>query len=252
MDRDAEGNGRVMAERQKVAHAAFFVVYELSGKYTQNNVGNTTSIRGSVFLSRKRDCLYLPFCGSLMHNQKGERPMILETERLRLKPYEQAFADAIYEVVKHKEIADTMIMIPHPYPRDVVDSWIDYLKHSFENGSAYEFAVFLKEDDRYIGNCGLVAVSKNHRNAEVGYFIDVAEWGKGYATEACKRIIDYGFKEHQLNRIYSRCMVRNTASRKVMEKSGMRYEGRHRQEFLKDDVYEDMDYLAILAEDVDR
>lgn len=70
-----------------------------------------------------------------------------------------------------------------------------------------------------------------------------------YATEACKKIIDYGFQEHQLKRIYSRCMVRNIASRKVMEKSGMVWEGRHRQEFLKDDLYEDMDYLAILAEE---
>ena len=175
--------------------------------------------------------------------------MTLETERLLLKPYEKEFADDIYEVVKHKEIADTMVMIPHPYPREVVDRWISYLQKSFEQGKAYEFAVFLKENGRYIGNCGLVTISKNHRNAEVGYFIDVSEWGKGYATEACKKIIEYGFQEHQLNRIYSRCMVRNTASRKVMEKSGMIWEGRHRQEFLKDGIYEDMDYLAILAED---
>ena len=44
-------------------------------------------------------------------------------------------------------------------------------------------------------------------------------------------------------------MVRNIASRKVMEKCGMVWEGRHKQEFLKGNVYEDMDYLAILAED---
>ncbi|AWE07203.1 N-acetyltransferase [Lysinibacillus sp. 2017] len=174
--------------------------------------------------------------------------MILETERLVLKPYEIEFADEIYEVVKHKEIADTMVMIPHPYPREVVDQWISYLQKSCERGTAFEFAIFLKgEEPRYIGNCGLVSISKNHRNAEVGYFIDVNEWGKGYATEACKKIIEYGFEEHQLNRIC--CMVRNSASRKVMEKSGMVWEGRLKQEFLKDDVYEDMDYLAILADE---
>lgn len=174
---------------------------------------------------------------------------MLETARLKLVPYEFAFADDIYEVVKQKEIADTMIMIPHPYPREVVEQWITYLQQSFKRGTAYEFAVFLKADGRYIGNCGLVEVSKAHRNAEVGYFFDVNEWGKGYATEACQSILAYGFEEHHLNRIYSRCMVRNGASRRVMEKSGMVFEGRHRQEFLKDDTYEDMDYLAILAED---
>jgi len=175
--------------------------------------------------------------------------VLLETERLLLKPYEKTFADEIFEVVKHKEIADTMVMIPHPYPREVVDQWIAYLQKSFEKGTAYEFAVFLKETNRYIGNCGLVAISKQYKNAEIGYFIDVAHWGNGYATEACTKIIEYGFEVHQLNRLYSRCMVRNVASRKVMEKSGMTWEGRHRQEFLKGDVYEDMDYLAILAEE---
>jgi [ribosomal protein S5]-alanine N-acetyltransferase len=175
--------------------------------------------------------------------------MVLETERLVLKPYEIEFADAVFEVVKHKEIADTMVMIPHPYPREVVDQWISYLQKSFAQGTAYEFAVFLKETGQYIGNCGLVTISKAHKNAEVGYFIDVAHWGKGYATEACQKIIEYGFRELALNRIYSRCMVRNVGSRRVMEKSGMVWEGRHRQEFIKGEVYEDIDYLAILAED---
>jgi ribosomal-protein-alanine N-acetyltransferase len=64
--------------------------------------------------------------------------MILETERLTLKPYELEFANDIYEVVKHKEIADTMMMIPHPYPRETVDSWISYLQQSFKQGTAYE------------------------------------------------------------------------------------------------------------------
>ena len=177
--------------------------------------------------------------------------MILETKRLLLKPYEFDFVDEVYEVVKQKEIADTTVMIPHPYPRGVVEQWISYLQHSFKNGTAYEFAVFLKEDNRYIGNCGFVSVSQAHRNGEVGYFIDVKEWGNGYATEACQKIIAYGFEALQLNRIYSRCMVRNVASRKVMEKSGMKWEGRHKQEVLKDGVYEDLDYLAILVEEYD-
>lgn len=77
--------------------------------------------------------------------------MILETDRLILKPYEVEVADAIFEVVKHREIADTMVMIPHPYPREVVDQWISYLQKSFEEGTAYEFAVFLRESGRYIG-----------------------------------------------------------------------------------------------------
>lgn len=174
--------------------------------------------------------------------------MKLETERLYLKPYDLSYADAVYDVVKQKEIADTMIMIPHPYPRESVEQWITYLQDSFISGTAYEFAVFLKENGRYIGNCGFVSVSHPHQRAEVGYFIDRDYWGRGYATEACAEMLAYGFRYHQFNRISGRCMTRNTASRTVMEKCGMAFEGRHEQEFLKNGVYEYIDYFAILAE----
>lgn len=175
--------------------------------------------------------------------------MILETKRLLLKTYKIEFAEEVYNVIKQKEIADTMMKIPHPYPRYLVDSWISYLQKSFEQGTAYEFAVFLKKNDRYIGNCGLIKNSTEHKSAEIGYFIDIFEWGKGYATEACKKIIDYSFRDLQLNRVYGRCMVSNRASRRVMEKAGMVFEGCHKQEILKDGVYEDINYFAILAED---
>lgn len=172
---------------------------------------------------------------------------ILETERLLLKPYEADMVDDVYEVVSKQEIADTMLMIPHPYPRKQVEGWLNYLQKSFELGSAYEYAVFTKEQPgRYIGNCGLITVSKVHRSGEIGYFIDPEEWGKGYATEACRELVEQAFTEHGLNRLFGRCLVRNPASRRVLEKAGMAFEGRFKQEFFMDGAYEDMDYLAVL------
>lgn len=176
--------------------------------------------------------------------------MQLETKRLRLIPYEHHFADEIFEVVKKKEIADTMLMIPHPYPRESVNLWIDYLQECAVKSTALEFALFTKEQKpRYIGNCGLVDISKTHRHAEGAYFIAVEEWGKGYATEAFERIIEFGFTELALERISSRCMTRNSASRKVMEKVGLVYEGTFRRQFLKNGQFEDIDYLALLADE---
>lgn len=176
--------------------------------------------------------------------------MMIETERLLLKPYTDQMADDVFEVVSKKEIADTMLMIPHPYPRKQLDAWLLYLQKSFELGNAFEYAVFAKaQPDRYIGNCGLVSVSQTHQSGEVGYFIDPTEWGKGYATEACLKLVDIGFTVHGLNRLFGRCLVRNPASRKVLENSGMAFEGRFKQEFRMNGVYEDTDYLAILATD---
>ncbi|RAZ68350.1 GNAT family N-acetyltransferase [Planococcus maitriensis] len=174
-------------------------------------------------------------------------PTIAETERLWLKPYRMNMADGVYEVVRKQEIADTMLMIPHPYPRKQLEGWLDYVQKSFEVGHAFEYAVFTKEQPaRYIGNCGLVSLSKAHRSGEIGYFIDPGEWGQGYATEACRKVIDIAFAEHGLNRLFGRCLVRNPASRRVLEKAGMVFEGRFKQEFFMDGAFEDVDYLAIL------
>lgn len=104
--------------------------------------------------------------------------MTLETKRLILKPYQHEFVDVIYPVVSQAEIADTMVTIPHPYPKEDVEKWIDYLQTSTEKGTAFEFSIFLKENPaKYIGTCGIVSVSNNHNKAEVGYFIDKNEWG---------------------------------------------------------------------------
>ena len=172
---------------------------------------------------------------------------ILETERLFLRPYEVNMAQAVYQVVQRREIADTMLMIPHPYPQKRVAGWLQYVQKSFELGTAFEYAVFTKEPDaRYIGNCGLVAVSTAHQSGELGYFIDPEAWGQGYGTEACRRVVHHAFTELGLNRLFGRCLVRNPASRRVLEKAGLAFEGRFKQEFFMDGVYEDIDYLAIL------
>lgn len=175
--------------------------------------------------------------------------MLLETNRLLLKSYDLTLAEQVFHVVQQQEIAHTLMHLPHPYPRNFVERWITYVKESYEQGTAYELAIFLKETEQYIGNCGLVSVTKAHKKAEIGYFIDVHHWGKGYATEACQEVLAFGFTTLHLNRISGRCMTRNPASRNVLEKIGMTFEGRHRQEFMKNNLYEDIDYLAILAND---
>ena len=105
---------------------------------------------------------------------------MIETKRLLLKPYTMAMADDVYKVINNPYIADTMIMIPYPYPRESVNNWIRYLMSSFESGTAFEYAVFLKGDEPiYIGNAGFVTVSQKHLSAEIGYFIDEAYANQG-------------------------------------------------------------------------
>lgn len=164
-----------------------------------------------------------------------------------MRRYRDEDAESVFQVVSKREIADTTIMIPHPYPRKNVDWWINYLNENFDKGKAYEFGLFRKESpDDYVGNCGLVSLSKQHNSAELGFFIRHEYWNMGFATEACQALIDFSFHNLGLERIHGRCMARNIGSKRVMEKSGLIVEGLARHEVSKWGKYEDVWHLGML------
>jgi RimJ/RimL family protein N-acetyltransferase len=92
-------------------------------------------------------------------------------------------------------------------------------------------------------------IAEAHRRAELGYWIGVPFWGRGYATEAARAAVAFGFETLRLNRIYAHYFAGNTASQRVLEKIGMRHEGRSRQHIQKWDHFVDLENYALLAED---
>lgn len=164
-----------------------------------------------------------------------------------MRRYKKEDAESIFQVVNQREIAATTIMLPHPYPRQTVDWWINFVNENFDKCKAYEYALFKKDSPNdYVGNCGLVSISKEHNNGELGFFIRHEYWNTGFATEACQALIKFGFNELGLERIYGRCMAKNIGSKRVMEKSGLIVEGLARREVLKWGTYEDVYHLGIL------
>ncbi len=176
----------------------------------------------------------------------------IETTRLILRPYIMQDAEAVFKVVSQKQIYDMTLMIPHPYPRENVEWWIGFTRKSIRYGSSYEFGIFDKLSHEYIGNIGIANISKQNNNAELSYFIDPSKWQHGYATEAVRSVLKFGFDYLKLERIVGRCMSYNTASRCVMEKNGLLFEGIARHEVMKDGNYIDIIRLAILAEDYNQ
>lgn len=88
------------------------------------------------------------------------------------------------------------------------------------------WAVCLRENNKLIGNLYFQQQEpKEFRTWEIGYVFNPAFWGKGFATEACKRIFEFGFKEAAAHRIIGRCNPENTASWRLMERLSMRREG---------------------------
>jgi RimJ/RimL family protein N-acetyltransferase len=94
-------------------------------------------------------------------------------------------------------------------------------------------------------------VEPDHRRAELGYWIGVPYWGKGYATEAARALVQYGFETLQLHRIFASHFANNSVSAKVLRKIGMRHEGRQRGHILKWGEFLDIEMYGMVGSDVD-
>ena len=145
----------------------------------------------------------------------------LETPRLVLRRFTTADVDALAELDSDP---DVMFYITggRPTPRDeiendVLPSWLRY----YEQGDLGFWATIEKETGQFVGWFHLRAEEDNQ--AELGYRIRRDAWGKGYATEGSRALVQKGFAELGLDRIRAETMVVNTASRRVMEKAGLTY-----------------------------
>ncbi len=113
----------------------------------------------------------------------------------------------------------------------------------------FQLAVVLKDTQRLIGNCGIRKASAEAREADIGYELAPEHWGWGYATEAARAIVHFGFTELKLHRITAWCIADNVASARVLEKTGLKLEGRLREkEYFKDRWWDTLLY-AILADE---
>jgi ribosomal-protein-alanine N-acetyltransferase len=161
--------------------------------------------------------------------------MFLTTERLLLREFEEQDWPRTLEYQSDPEY---LRYNPWTYRSEVdVRSFVRmFMNWSREQPrKKFQLAIVLKEEKRLIGNCGIRMPQAYAQSADIGYEIDRHYWGHGYATEAARALIDFGFEQLQLHRIWANCVVENTASAHVLEKSGMRYEGcLHESELMKD------------------
>lgn len=113
----------------------------------------------------------------------------------------------------------------------------------------YAYAIIEKENNTMIGSCELNIRDIPNRTGEVAYIIHPEYWRKGYATEAAKQMIQFGFTTFNLHRIFATCDTRNTASAKVLEKTGMTLEGRMREDLLIKDGWRDSYLYSVLEQE---
>jgi RimJ/RimL family protein N-acetyltransferase len=171
----------------------------------------------------------------------------LRSERLCLRPFQASDALRLEELINDREIAANTRTIEYPYPAGAAIKWIEAHPDLWTEGKGAIFAI-CQLDGALMGAIGLEIDPENH-NAELGFWIGQDFRNCGYTSEAARMIIEFGFRDLALQKIYASHLARNPASGRVMQKVGMQQEGYFRKHFRKWGVFEDLVYFGILPSD---
>jgi RimJ/RimL family protein N-acetyltransferase len=149
----------------------------------------------------------------------------LETERLVLRPYEESDAEAFHGIRSQPDVV--RYLYEEPLTAEQAREKVTLLagSRSLEaEGDWVSAAIVVRESGAYVGDVAFHWASVRHRTGEVGFVLDPAHQGHGYATEAARAIVDWGFGTFGLHRVIGRTEARNDASARVLERLGMRLE----------------------------
>jgi RimJ/RimL family protein N-acetyltransferase len=152
---------------------------------------------------------------------------------------------AVHEYASDPEVVRFMVWGPNT-PQQTADFLARKLAPHPAPRWEFELAVVLKAEQRLVGGVGLRIRSAAHREGDIGYVLNRRYWNRGIVTEASKAMLDFGFGELGLHRIYATCDPENRPSARVMEKLGMKYEGHLRQNLFEKGHWRDTLLYAIL------
>ena len=102
----------------------------------------------------------------------------------------------------------------------------------YKSGEYNDWAIIHKEDNKMIGTCGFTRIDDENSTVEIGYVLSPKYWGRGLATEATRKVVEFAFEQLSVNRVEARFLFGNDASLNVMRKIGMKLEGYFRDSML--------------------
>ncbi|MBQ4584442.1 MAG: GNAT family N-acetyltransferase [Bacilli bacterium] len=182
-----------------------------------------------------------------MINNNGTK--LVNTERTILRKFKTKDALSFFENVGgDAEVSKYVVWNRHEnveVTKRAINKWIE----NYEKDNVYYWAVELKETNEIIGSISCVNVDLKNATCELGYVYGSKFWNKGYATEVLKAVINYLMKEEGFYTIYAQHLSLNPASGRVLEKSGMVYEGRLKNRIIDKNtgIYDDLLSYSICA-----
>jgi [ribosomal protein S5]-alanine N-acetyltransferase len=156
-------------------------------------------------------------------------PETFELARLRLRRPRLSDADAMFLIGSDPEVA-RYAEWPLSTERGPALERLRGRAEQWESGAEYYWVITLAGDDRAIG---AVSTRVAQHTADVGYLLDSRQWGKGYATEAARAIVEWAFSVPVIRRVWATCDTQNIASARVLEKAGLQLEGTLRRAIVR-------------------
>jgi ribosomal-protein-alanine N-acetyltransferase len=167
----------------------------------------------------------------------------MEPNTITLRPWRETDLDNVAVYANNYHIASKhMNVFPYPYARENAEEFFRRIKPA---NPANILAITL--NDQFVGSIGLHFQSDIFfRNAELGYWVAEPYWGRGFATDAIGKMVNYGFENWDfLQRIFARPFGSNLASQRVLEKAGFEFEARLQGTIFKNNTVEDELIYAI-------
>jgi [ribosomal protein S5]-alanine N-acetyltransferase len=171
---------------------------------------------------------------------------MIRTERLVLRPIGLDDLSSVHAAAGRREVADTMISIPHPFSTEDAERYVRsrIAAMRLERGAA--FTLWTHAPTAFIGLVELREIDREHALAELSFWLAIESRGRGYMAEALDALLRYAFEDLGLNRVYAYHMVRNPASGRVLARLGFAVEGILRQRVRKWGLFEDVVLQALL------
>ena len=179
----------------------------------------------------------------MLHFRDRLEPLV--TDRLVLRELRHEDARAVAERAGDRRVARFLIAVPTPYPPALAARWIAG-RISWWPARGVTLAIARREEpDELLGTVSLRRFLRDRR-AELGYWLGTDAWGFGYATEAAGALVDFGFRDLGLERIYAQVLEGNSASCRVLDKLGMISEGTRRRHVRKGKKLHDVELYGLL------
>ena len=167
----------------------------------------------------------------------------LKTERLVLRKMERADLEDVFAYASDPKVPEFLLWSVHPN-KGYTKAYLALLQKRYAQSEFYDWGI--EFDGHIVGTVGFTSFSIEHGIGEVGYVLSSSVWGKGIASEALARIMEYGFCELGLNRIEARFMVENAKSETVLKRAGFTHEGVIRDGVYAKGKYRDVALYSIL------